>query len=119
MENPSPKRKKQRQILSAYTPDRLSAIVAKLLEIGIVSFSQELSNTLMWSHYAKNHSGACLFAWKKLYQEGSLMAVGAGESVVAASELQEALKRVKLLERALGRKTLENEILNQAKPFFS
>jgi transposase len=55
-----------------------------------------------------------LFAWKKLYQEESLIAVGAGESVVAASELQEALKRVELLERALGRKTLENEILKDA-----
>jgi transposase len=58
-----------------------------------------------------------LFQWRKLYQQGSLMAVAAGESVVAASELQEALKRVKLLERALGRKTLENEILKEAVEF--
>ncbi len=57
------------------------------------------------------------FQWRKLYQQGSLTAVAAGESVVAASELQEALKRVKLLERALGRKTLENEILKEAVEF--
>jgi len=55
-----------------------------------------------------------LFEWRRLYREGSLIAVGANESVVAASELQEAMKRIKLLERALGRKTLENEILKEA-----
>lgn len=38
------------------------------------------------------------------------MAVGANEAVVPSSELQEALKRIKQSEGALGRKTLENEI---------
>ena len=55
-----------------------------------------------------------LFQWKKAYQEGSLVAVGANEPVVPASEMVEALKRIKQLEGALGRKTLENEILKEA-----
>jgi transposase len=55
-----------------------------------------------------------LFQWKKAYTEGSLVAVGASEPVVPASEMAEALKRIKQLEAALGRKTLENEILKEA-----
>lgn len=45
------------------------------------------------------------------------MAVGASEPVVPASELQDAQKRIKQLEAAMGRKTLENEILKEAVDF--
>lgn len=55
-----------------------------------------------------------LFQWRKAYAEGSLVAVGANEPVVPASQMQEAMKRIKQLEAALGRKTLENEILKEA-----
>lgn len=55
-----------------------------------------------------------LFQWRKAYSDGSLVAVGANEPVVPASEMREALKRIKQLEAALGRKTLENEILKEA-----
>jgi transposase len=58
-----------------------------------------------------------LFQWRKAYLEGSLVAVGANEPVVPASELQDAQKRIKQLEAALGRKTLENEILKEAVDF--
>ena len=54
-----------------------------------------------------------LIQWRKAYLEGSSVAVGANETVVPASELQEAMRRIKQLEGALGRKTLENEILNE------
>ena len=37
--------------------------------------------------------------------------------MVSASELQDAQKRIKQLEAALGRKTLENEILKEAVDF--
>lgn len=47
-----------------------------------------------------------LFQWRKAYTDGSLIAVGANEPVVPASEMKEALKRIKQLEAALGRKTL-------------
>ena len=55
-----------------------------------------------------------LFHWRKLYQEGSLASVAAGESVVPASELASAARKIRELERLLGRKTLENEILKEA-----
>ena len=62
-------------------------------------------------------TAAQLFQWRKAYLQGSLMAVGANENVVPASELQEAMRRIKQLEGALGRKTLENEILKEAVDF--
>ena len=62
-------------------------------------------------------SAAQLFQWRKAYLQGSLMAVGANETVVPASELQEVIRRIKQLEGALGRKTLENEILKEAVDF--
>ncbi len=55
-----------------------------------------------------------VFQWRKLYQDGSLSAVSAGEEVVPASELADALKQVRELQRMLGKKTMENEILREA-----
>ncbi len=48
------------------------------------------------------------------YKEGSLTAVAAGEEVVPASELTAALKQVRELQRLLGKKALEVEILKEA-----
>lgn len=62
-------------------------------------------------------TAAQLFQWRRAYLQGSLVAVGANETVVPASELQEAMRRIKQLEGALGRKTLENEILKEAVDF--
>jgi transposase len=58
-----------------------------------------------------------LFQWRKAYLESSLVAVGASEPVAPASELQDAQKRIKQLETALGCKTLENKILKEAVDF--
>jgi transposase len=55
-----------------------------------------------------------LFHWRNLYQDGSLSAVSSGEEVVPASELNDALKQIKELQRLLGKKTMENEILKEA-----
>lgn len=55
-----------------------------------------------------------LFKWKKQYQEGSLTAVAAGEDVVPASELTAAMKQIRELQRLLGKKTMEVEILKEA-----
>jgi len=55
-----------------------------------------------------------VFKWRKLYQEGSLAAVRTGESVVPASELADAMKQIRDLQRMLGKKTMENEILKEA-----
>ncbi|WP_174243771.1 IS3-like element IS2 family transposase [Escherichia coli] len=65
---------------------------------------------------ARQHGVAAsqLFLWRKQYQEGSLTAVAAGEQVVPASELAAAMKQIKELQRLLGKKTMENELLKEA-----
>lgn len=53
-------------------------------------------------------SASLLFTWRKLDREGALVAVGAGEAVVPASELAAARAEIAKLQRVLGKKTLEN-----------
>jgi len=55
-----------------------------------------------------------LFRWRKLMQEGALSAVRADEAVVPVSEVKELRTQVRELERLLGRKTMEVEILKDA-----
>lgn len=59
-------------------------------------------------------SPSLLFRWRKLMSEGGKQAVKADDEVVAAAEVRELKKRIRELERVLGRKTLENEILKEA-----
>ncbi|MBZ9326239.1 IS3 family transposase [Escherichia coli] len=83
-------------------------------KIAIVQQSFEPGMTV--SLVARQHGVAAsqLFLWRKQYQEGSLTAVAAGEQVVPASELAAAMKQIKELQRLLGKKTMENELLNEA-----
>ena len=55
-----------------------------------------------------------LFRWRKLVKEGGLSALKADESVVGTSEVKQLKNRIRELERILGRKTLEAEILQEA-----
>lgn len=55
-----------------------------------------------------------LFRWRRLMSEGGVAAVGSDEEVVGASEVRRLEERVRELERLLGRKTMENEILRDA-----
>ncbi len=55
-----------------------------------------------------------LFRWRRLMYEGALCAVKAGEEVVPATEVKALRQRIRELERLLGRKTMEVEILKEA-----
>lgn len=83
-------------------------------KIAIVQQSFEPGMTVLL--VARQHSVAAsqLFPWHKLYQEGSLTAVAAGEQVVPASELASSMKQIKELQRLLGKKTMRNELLKEA-----
>ncbi len=52
--------------------------------------------------------------WKRHYEAGATAAVAANEDVVPISQLRDAYARIRELERALGRKTMEVEILQAA-----
>lgn len=65
---------------------------------------------------ARKHgiSASQLFNWRKLEREGALVAVHSGESVVPASEPAAARAQIAQLQRMLGKKTMEAEILREA-----
>ncbi len=55
-----------------------------------------------------------LFTWRRLMARGAVTAASAGEEVVPVSELRAAQQQIRELQRLLGKKTLENEILREA-----
>jgi transposase len=68
------------------------------------------------SSVARRHGVApnLLYRWRRLMTEGGAAAVGSDEPVVGSSELRRLEERVRDLERLLGRKTMEIEILREA-----
>ena len=59
-------------------------------------------------------SSSLLFRWRKLREEAALAGLNADERVVAESELKQLKAQVRELQRLLGKKTQENEILRDA-----
>ena len=59
-------------------------------------------------------SASLLFKWRQLMSQGGQVAVKADEDVVAASRARDLEQRVRELERLLGRKTMEVEVLKEA-----
>ncbi len=59
-------------------------------------------------------SSSVIRTWKRHSEAGATTAVAANEDVVPASQLREAYARIRELEQALGRKTMEVEILRTA-----
>lgn len=65
---------------------------------------------------ARRHgiAGNLLFTWRRLMAQGALTAAGAGEEVVPASQYRALEGQVRELQRLLGKKTMENEVLRDA-----
>jgi transposase len=68
------------------------------------------------SYVARKHGipVSQLFYWRRHMESGALTAVGAEEAVVPISKVKLLENRIRELERYLGKKTLENEILREA-----
>jgi transposase len=55
-----------------------------------------------------------LFYWRRRLEEGALVAVGSEEKVIPESEVKALKERIRNLERLLGKKTEQVEILREA-----
>lgn len=55
---------------------------------------------------------ALTFRWRQLQHEGTLVCLDADERIVAATEVKQLRTRVRELERLLGKKTMEVEIIH-------
>src|SRR3954462_2205952 len=85
--------------------DQKLAVVAETMQPG-----------MSISYVARRHglSPSLVFRWRRLMSEGGKEAIRADEDVVPASEARKLEDRVRELERLLGRKTMEVEILKEA-----
>lgn len=65
---------------------------------------------------ARRHgiSATLLFKWKQLMNDGGYLAIESGKEVVSAWEVKVVNKKVRELERMLGRKTIDAQILRVA-----
>ena len=68
------------------------------------------------SYVARRHGVApnLLFRWRKLMAAGGKAALDAGEQVVSITEVRALKKQIRELERLLGKKTMQVEILQEA-----
>jgi transposase len=68
------------------------------------------------SGVARKHGIApsLLFYWRRIMENGALTAVGANDDVVPASEMRALKAQIRQLERVLGQKALQIEILKEA-----
>ena len=65
---------------------------------------------------ARQHGVAAnqLFSWRRQMAQGALTAASAGGEVVPAAEYRVLEAQVRELQRLLGKKTMENELLREA-----
>ena len=68
------------------------------------------------SFVARKHgiSPSLLFNWRRRMAEGGREAVRVDDEVIGAARVRQLEERIRELERLLGRKTLEVEILKEA-----
>jgi transposase len=88
-----------------FTTEQKLAIVAESMQPG-----------MSISYVARQHglSPSMVFRWRRLMSEGGREAVRADDEVVPVAEARRLEERVRDLERLLGKKTLEIEILKEA-----
>ena len=84
-------------------------------KLALVKQTLEPGSTVSMVARERGINPSQLFQWKRLYQEGILSDASSAQGlVVPASEMAAAMKKIHQLERMLGKKTLENEILKEA-----
>ena len=88
-----------------FSTERKLAVVAETMQPG-----------MSISYVARRHglSPSLVFRWRRLMTDGGREAVRADDDVVSASHARRLEDRVRELERQLGRKALEVEILKEA-----
>jgi transposase len=83
------------------------------LKLALVADSMQPGMSVSYVTRRHGLSPSLVFRWRWLMSEGGKEAVRADDDVVAASEKRRLEERVRELERLLGRKTTEVEILKE------
>lgn len=80
----------------------------------IIQETLEPGNSVSLVARKYNIAPSQLFQWRRFMEEGASKGIDAEEELVPLSEVKKLEQRVKNLERLLGRKTEEVEILKEA-----
>jgi len=88
----------------SYTLEQKLALLSEADQVG--------GTSVVARRYGLNPS--LLFRWRRMRDEGGLTGLDKNEPVVPASEVKALQHRIRELERMLGRKTEETEILKAA-----
>ena len=83
-------------------------------KLGIVAETREPGVTVSLVARRRGVSPNQLFTWRRLAEQGALTATRAEEQLVPASALRASQEQIRELQRLLGKKTLEAEILKEA-----
>ena len=85
-------------------------------DVKLAIIAETMQPGMSISYVARRHglSPSLVFRWRRLMSEGGKEAVRADDEVVAAAEVRRLEERVRGLERLLGRKTMEVELLKEA-----
>jgi transposase len=86
-----------------YTLDQKQRFVAEARDAGVSAVARKYQV-----------SASQIFRWRRLADEGALEAMGADEAVVPESEAKQLRNQIRELQRLLGKKTMECEILKEA-----
>jgi transposase-like protein len=84
------------------------------LKLAIVAETMQPGMSISYVAHRHGLSPSLAFRWRRLMSQGGKEAVRADDQVVAASEVRRLEERVRELERLLGRKTMEVELLKEA-----
>jgi len=93
------------------TPRRRWTVAEKLR---MIRESMEPGNSVSVTARKFGISPNLLYRWKRQMTDGGEAAVAADDQVISMAEFRSLQKKVRQLEKVLGRKTLENEILKEA-----
>lgn len=86
----------------------------RIQNVGICSFSMKLANTLMWAHYADNHSGVCLcYRFSKQYLNEEMGIIGMSNVVYGAEPLTDWLMTIASGDAKLDAVALQMEVLKK------
>jgi transposase len=83
-------------------------------KLSMVAETREPGVTVSLVARRRGVSPSQLFTWRRLAEQGALTATQAEEEVVPASAFRAQQEQIRELQRLLGKKTLENEILKEA-----
>src|SRR5580698_11332854 len=88
-----------------YTAEQKMSVVQEAMQPGMTI-----------SYVARRHGIApsLIFGWRRRMSEGGKEAIRADDEVVSKAQIRDLEQQVRELQRVLGKKTLENEILREA-----